>query len=91
MVVLQIMLIMISYIPNTIQRIYSVLTMDREKSALRLQKEIFSEEVTLLFTTFRSSMSFYIYATIGGIVFRQTLQQLLRPVINYVEQIFEQN
>ncbi|CAF4520269.1 unnamed protein product, partial [Rotaria magnacalcarata] len=56
---------MVSYIPNTIQRIYLVVTLDLEKSPLRLQTEILVGEVTLLFTTLESSLSFYIYATTG--------------------------
>ncbi|CAF4311578.1 unnamed protein product [Rotaria sp. Silwood2] len=76
MVIGQIVLIMISYIPNTIQRIYLVLTLDFEKSPLRLRMEILSGEVTLLLTTFQSSISFYIYATTGGALFRQTLKEL---------------
>ena len=85
MVVLQIMLIMISYIPNTIQRIYSVLTMDREKSALRLQKEIFYGQATYFMTTFQSSFSFYSYMTMGGALFRQTFKNMLERMcrINY--------
>ncbi|CAF3942583.1 unnamed protein product [Rotaria sp. Silwood2] len=82
MVIGQIVLIMISYIPNTIQRIYLVLTLDFEKSPLRLRIEIFSGEVTFIMTTFQSSLSFYIYATIGGTLFRQTLKRLLRHMFN---------
>ncbi|CAF3126793.1 unnamed protein product [Rotaria sp. Silwood2] len=82
MLIGQIILIMISYIPNTIQRIYLVLTLDFEKSPLRLRIEIFSGEVTFIMTTFQSSLSFYIYATIGGTLFRQTLKRLLRHMFN---------
>ncbi|CAF1448269.1 unnamed protein product [Rotaria sordida] len=77
MVIGEIILIMISYIPNTIQRIYLVLTLDIEKNPLRLRIEILSGEVTFLMTTFQSSLSFYIYATMGGTLFRQTFKKLL--------------
>ncbi|CAF1230729.1 unnamed protein product [Rotaria sp. Silwood1] len=82
MLIGQIILIMISYIPNTIQRIYLVLTLDIEKSPLRLRMEILSGEVTFMMTTFQSSLSFYIYATIGGTLFRQTLKRLLRRTMS---------
>ncbi|CAF4594578.1 unnamed protein product, partial [Rotaria socialis] len=76
MVIGQVVLIMVSYIPNTIQRIYLVLTLDLEKTPLRLQTEILTGEVTLLLTTLQSSLSFYIYATTGGTLFRQTLKKI---------------
>ncbi|CAF5147941.1 unnamed protein product, partial [Rotaria sp. Silwood1] len=76
MVIGQIILIMISCIPNTIQCIYLVLTLDIEKSPLRLRIEILSGEATLVLTTFQSSLSFYIYAKTGGTLFRQTLKEL---------------
>ena len=76
MVIGQVVLIMVSYTPNTIQRIYLVLTLDQEKSPLRLQTEILSGEVTLLLTTLQSSLSFYIYATTGGTLFRQALKEI---------------
>ncbi|CAF4008049.1 unnamed protein product [Rotaria sordida] len=53
-----------------------ILTLDIEKNPLRLRIEILSGEVTFLMTTFRSSFSFYIYATMDGTLFRQTLNEL---------------
>ncbi|CAF4376795.1 unnamed protein product [Rotaria socialis] len=69
---------MISFIPNTIQRIYLVLTLDLKKSPSRLQIEILSGQGTFIMTTLQSSLSFYIYATSGGTLFRHTLQELFR-------------
>ncbi|CAF1454543.1 unnamed protein product [Rotaria sordida] len=54
-----------------------ILTLDIEKNPLRLRIEILSGEVTFLMTTFQSSLSFYIYATMGGTLFRQTFKKLL--------------
>ncbi|CAF5041922.1 unnamed protein product, partial [Rotaria socialis] len=54
------------------------LTLDLKKSPSRLQIEILSGQGTFIMTTLQSSLSFYIYATSGGTLFRHTLQELFR-------------
>jgi hypothetical protein len=66
-------LITIAYVPHTIQRIYLVATLHTLKTILGSRIEILWGQVTLII---ESALSFYIYATSGGSLFRKTLKEL---------------
>jgi hypothetical protein len=76
MVISQIVLITIAYVPHTIQRIYLVATFHTSKTILRSRIEILWGQVTLIIASAESALSFYIYATSGGSLFRKTLKEL---------------
>ena len=78
----QIILLLISYIPDTIQRIYLVVTRHTEETWLRSILENSSGDVTSFFTTFQSSLSFVIYLITGGQLFRQSLKPVLPRVLS---------
>ncbi|CAF2903410.1 unnamed protein product [Rotaria sp. Silwood2] len=62
--------------------IFFVFTLNIDKSQLRSKIETLFDDATFFFTTFQSSFSFYIYATSGGQLFRQTLRAFLRSIIS---------
>lgn len=76
MVISQIILITISYIPHIIQCIYLVATLHTSKSPLRSRIEVLWGQITLIFAAAESSLSFYIYVTSGGSLFRKILKKL---------------
>ncbi|CAF4289572.1 unnamed protein product [Rotaria sp. Silwood2] len=82
MIIGQSLLLLISYIPNIILCFYLVFTLNIDKSQLRSKIETLFDDATFFFTTFQSSFSFYIYATSGGQLFRQTLRAFLRSIIS---------
>ena len=77
MVISQIILITIAYVPHTIQRIYLVATLYTSKTTLRSRIEILWGQATLIVASAESALSFYIYATSGGSLFRKTLKELV--------------
>jgi hypothetical protein len=74
----QIVLILISWIPHAGERLYVVITLNEIKTPLRSAKDNFLDQMIWIETTLDSSLSFYVYLFTGGILFRQTLRQMFR-------------
>ena len=64
-----------------VQRIYTVSTLDIRKSALQTRIEILWAQITLIIAGTYSGFSFFVYIIFGGSLFRQTLNQLLKNIM----------
>ncbi len=80
MLIGQIVLIFISWIPHAAERLYVVITLYDVKTPLRTAQDNFLDQIMWIVTTFDSSLSFYVYLFTGGILFRQTLRQMFGRV-----------
>jgi hypothetical protein len=80
MLIGQIVLIFISWIPHAAERLYVVITLYDVKTPLRTAQDNLWDQTMWIVTTFDSSLSFYVYLFTGGILFRQTLRQMFRRV-----------
>ncbi|CAF1210338.1 unnamed protein product [Adineta steineri] len=78
MLIGQIVLIFISWIPHAAERIYVVITLNEVKTPLRTTQDNLWDQIMWIETTFDSSLSFYVYLFTGGILFRQTLRKMFR-------------
>ncbi|CAF1461068.1 unnamed protein product [Adineta steineri] len=78
MLIGQIVLIFISWIPHAAERIYVVITLNEVKTPLRTAQDNLWDQIMWIETTFDSSLSFYVYLFTGGILFRQTLRKMFR-------------
>ncbi|CAF1026726.1 unnamed protein product [Rotaria sp. Silwood1] len=71
--------------PVAIQKLYATLTMNIEKSPLKITIEDFVYQITLLMTYFAFGMQFYVNTLSGGDVFRKTMinfrQFIIRKII----------
>lgn len=77
MLVGQVAMIMISWIPHAVQRLYAVITIDVVKSPMRSAEDNLWEQITWIVSTLNNSLSFYVYFLTGGVLFRQTMSSLL--------------
>jgi hypothetical protein len=80
MLIGQIVLIFISWIPHAAERLYVVITLYDVKTPLRKTQDNLLDQIMWIVTTFDSSLSFYVYLFTGGILFRQTLRQMFGRV-----------
>ena len=78
MLIGQIILIFISWVPHAGERLYTVITLYEVKTPLRMAQDNFWDQMMWIETTFDSSLSFYVYLFTGGILFRQTLRRMFR-------------
>ncbi|CAF0877683.1 unnamed protein product [Adineta steineri] len=78
MLIGQIVLIFVSWIPHAAERIYVVITLNEVKTPLRTAQDNLWDQIMWIETTFDSSLSFYVYLFTGGILFRQTLRKMFR-------------
>jgi hypothetical protein len=76
MLIGQIVMIIISWVPHAVERLYVVITFDEVKSPLRSAQDTLWDNITWIVTTFDGSLSFYVYLFTGGVLFRQTLRQM---------------
>ena len=81
MLIGQIVLIFISWVPHAAERLYTVITLYYVKTPLRTAQDNFWDQMMWIETTFDSSLSFYVYLFTGGILFRQTLRQMFGRAI----------
>ncbi|CAF1365441.1 unnamed protein product [Adineta ricciae] len=78
MLIGQIILIFISWIPHAAERLYTVITLYDVKSPLRTTQDNFLDQIIWTETTLDSSLSFYVYLFTGGILFRKTFREMFR-------------
>jgi len=78
MLVGQIVMIFISWIPHAVERLYVVITLDVVKTPLRTAQDSLWDQITWIVSTFDSSLSFYVYLFTGGVLFKQTLREMFR-------------
>ncbi|CAF3755171.1 unnamed protein product [Rotaria sp. Silwood1] len=76
MLIGQVAMIFISWIPHAVQRINVVITFDDIKSPLRSRQDTLWDQIAWIITTFDCSFSFYVYLFTGGILFRQTVRSI---------------
>jgi hypothetical protein len=74
----QIILLTIFTLPQAIEKLFTTLTMNTNKSVLQMTIENFIYNFVLLLTYVASGMPFYIYTLSGGSIFRRTFLNLLQ-------------
>jgi hypothetical protein len=74
----QIVLILLSWVPHAAERLYIVITLDVVKTPLRSSQENLADQIIWAVTTLDSSLSFYVYLLTGGILFRHTVRKMFR-------------
>ncbi|UJR07349.1 hypothetical protein I4U23_011635 [Adineta vaga] len=72
LVVCQIVMLIISWLPLGIHRIYALITSDMSKIALRKSVEGQLDEITSMIDRFENSLLFYVYLLVDGTLYRQT-------------------
>jgi hypothetical protein len=73
MLFIQVLLILVLTLPLALSKLYTTITRNISKSALRNTIENFIFNLFLLFVNIASGMPFYIYTLTGGSVFRKAL------------------
>jgi hypothetical protein len=81
MLFIQIILLAFLTLPFAIQRFYSTITMNDEKSRLQRSIERFIYQITLLMTFAATGIQFYVNTFSGGYVFRTALFNFFRWII----------
>ncbi|CAF2456415.1 unnamed protein product [Rotaria sp. Silwood2] len=81
MLFIQVILFSLLTFPVAIQKLYATLTMNIEKSQLKMTIEDFVYQVALLMTYFAFGMQFYVNTLSGGNVFRKTLMNFRQFII----------
>jgi hypothetical protein len=80
----QIILLSLFTLPQATEKLYTTLTMNRKKSLLHITIDNFIYNFVLLLSYVASGMPFYIYTLSGGNIFRNTLFDLLQPIIEKI-------
>jgi hypothetical protein len=75
---IQIIFLTILTIPQVIEKFYTTLTINKNKSLLHITIDKFIYNFVLLLTYLASGIPFYIYTLSGGSVFRTTLLNLFK-------------
>jgi len=75
---IQIIFLTILTIPQVIEKFYTTLTINENKSLLHITIDKFIYNFVLLLTYLASGIPFYIYTLSGGSVFRATLLNLFK-------------
>jgi hypothetical protein len=78
MLFVQVILLALFTIPVSIEKLYSTLTSNYDKSRFRLAIENFIYNFVLLLSYLAIGMPFYIYTLSGGSIFRKTFFNLIR-------------
>jgi hypothetical protein len=81
MLFIQVILLAILTLPLAIQRLYSTLTMNDDKSRLQRTIDRFTYQFTLLLTFAATGMQFYVNTLSGGQIFRKALIDFFRWII----------
>ena len=82
MLTAQVLIIMVSILPFTIDRLYIVFTGNLTKSPLRLAQENLAFGIAIAVTYFAHTSTFYLY-TLTGDAFRKELFKIIRPCFSY--------
>jgi len=81
---IQIIFLIILTIPQVIEKFYTTLTINTEKSLLHITIDRFIYNFVLLLSYLASGMPFYIYTLSGGSIFRTTLLNALKSIFKKI-------
>jgi hypothetical protein len=77
---IQIIFLTILTMPQVIEKFYTTLTINTNKSLLHITIDKFIYNFVLLLTYLASGIPFYIYTLSGGSIFRRTLLETLQSI-----------
>ncbi|CAF1507290.1 unnamed protein product [Rotaria magnacalcarata] len=80
LMICQIVMLTISFLPLGVQRLYALITTNVPKSTLHTTIDGLTDEITSMTARFDNSLSFYVYLFAGGVLFRETILQWFRRI-----------